>query len=522
MDISKKLILEHVRQVLNEQPNPMSFVRRFIGKYSDDIARAARNGDSITGALKRARGITRAEKEMVDAIDAVVEHTRIHSKGGRQALPKDTDELLKAIAGHGVKLSDDQWRQLYTGFFKAENVPLAFLDDMAADLVKNPKFISRYGKIKTERGLINNLKAKGYSDNSVNSIINAINEPENAGKYFGRFADDAAEAGGKAKPKGKVPPREPAPPRMKPVEPRVKPKSGTLGKYLKWKKRLIVAGAVAKVALLGATAYGVYWLWQKFFKDSMTEEEAKEELTPIVERLKKFFSVRPCMAAILDDDGVQLEIDPKGYTIIKVTKTGVPEYDQVGGLGFFDYGVVYKINEPKATGTYNCKGKSLAENYFNELIENVIFEQEQIAGVGDGNPSTGIGGIMIKWQTDATGKALTTASGAAVNKNCNNKTFPHEKGCRSKEISDVQACTTGLRITSVLDDNTINKLTSMGYDMSQGLTKEIYDTIMKKCGRQTSQRQQTQTTPTNNQTQRPANNMPKMQSKQATVQPNNP
>lgn len=512
MDITKKLILEHVRQVLNEQPNPMSFVRRFIGKYADDVAIAAERGESITGALKRARGVTRAEKEMVDAIDAVVEHTRIHSRGGRQALPKDTDELLKAIAGQGVKLSDDQWRQLYTGFFKSENVPIAFLDDMAQDLVRNPRFISRYGKIKTEKDLINKLKAKGYSDNSVNAIINAVNEPENAGKFFGRAIEDA---GGKPKPK----PGEKPTPGTKPT-PGGKGGPGALGRFFKGKKRLIIGGALVKLGLLGATAYGVYWLWNRFFKDVMPKDQAQENLAPLVERIKKFFAVRPCMADILDDDGVQLEIDPKGYTVIKVTNTGVPEYDQAGGLGFFDYGIVYKINEPKAIGTYNCKGKNLAEDYYNNLIEDVIFEQTQVAGYGDGNPNTGIGGISIKWQTDAQGNALQGASGASPNKVCNDKPLPHEKGCRSREISSVQACTSGLRITSVLDDATINKLTSLGYDMSQGLTREIYDAIMKKCGRPTSQRQATPTQ--KQQVQRPANNMPKMQSKQATVKPNNP
>lgn len=468
MEITKKIILEQVSQVLSEQ---MAFLKKFGAKFGDEIANAIRRGESISGAIKTARGITRAEREIVDAIDAVVEHTRIHSRGGRQTLPKDTDELLKAVAGQGVKLSDDQWRQLYTGFFKAENVPMTFLDDMAKDLVQNPKFISRYGKVKTEKGLISQLKGKGYSDNSVNSIINAINEPENIGKFYGA---GATTGGGRPRGGGKTPPRN-------------KPPRGSLGTYLKTKRRMMIAGAVAKAAFIGAGAFGIYWLWKNFFSDVVPEDDM-DSLQPILDRLNKFLTVRPCILDILDDEGVTLEIDEKGYLIVKMPKTGVAEYDQAGGLGFFDYGITYKINTPKAIGTYNCKGGNLAEEYYTDLIESILFEQE-INQVGDNNPNTGLGGFTIKWQTDAQGNALGRASAKFQGTNCDNKPLPHPKGCFSAEIGEVQSCIPGLRIDGVLGDTTINKLTAMGYDMSQGLTKEIYDAVMAKCGKQTSQRQ---------------------------------
>ena len=137
--------------------------------------------------------------------------------------------------------------------------------------------------------------------------------------------------------------------------------------------------------------------------------------------------------------------------------TGVPEYDNDGGLTFYIYGIVQKTGHPKATGTYSCIKQIPIDNSNSS-------EGNYLNVSGDGNPKTDIRNIQIKWQTDAEGKNVYANSGrASAHKNdCDNKPLPHEKGCFSAEIAQVQSCKGDVYVDGVLNDATIQNLNLLG------------------------------------------------------------
>lgn len=261
------------------------------------------------------------------------------------------------------------------------------------------------------------------------------------------------------------------------------------GKFSNVLKNIIKRKAIGAGIGLVVGGIGLYWLYNKFFKGQPYNEN---NLKTYAQKLSVFTQKRPCMKNILDDNGITLDIDSKNYLIIKMPHTGVPEYDAVGGLGFYDFGVVYKINQPKALGNYSCNATTISEqdtsnNDNTQGTDNTqntdSTPNSNTTSIGDGNPNTGLSGITIKWLTDENGKTLGTASGISKFTVCYGKPLPHPIGCRSNEIGTVQSCLPNITPNSILDDNTVRALQDMGYNMASGLTEDIYNSVMDKCGK---------------------------------------
>lgn len=183
------------------------------------------------------------------------------------------------------------------------------------------------------------------------------------------------------------------------------------------------------------------------------------------EQIYKFINNYPCMEGLIQEGKADATIDKKGYAVITIKKTGVSEYDAVGGLGFFNSGIVYKINQSKSLGTWTCKG------------------QYKLHGSDGSNTKTILSAIEILWQTDENGNTLSTASGIANYRSCSDEPLPHNVGCYSNQITNVQACLPGIEPNGTLDKPTLDALEKMGFDMSGGLTEEIYNAIMIENGK---------------------------------------
>jgi hypothetical protein len=503
--ITKKEILENINLDLSEQ----AVVKRLFQNFDDIIRNAAKNGINISQALKAAAK-TVEEKQFIEAVDAVIAHTRKHSKGGRVSLQKESDDFYKSLIKKGPQMGVDQWRQLYTGFLKANNIPSGLLDDVVADLLQNPKFITRY-RYKSRKALINTLKTKNYSDDAVNSIIRQIEENPQIGKnYFQTRPKPQSKQPTPDTPPGTKPPGT-KPPTTKPPKTPKNPKKKELTPWYKmpltknpyrkaqartvgtwFKRRWIDTKNIFRVlfvAGVGITAYTLKHFYEQHlaeggndFLADLSPEEKERYLAMIAEKTNQILKRFPCITSIVDDEGVYLDITEDGNVRIITPNTGNEQYDKEGGLAFYVNGIVQNVTNPRMRGTYACKGQHLSEDYFKNVVDGVLSEQTaKLTGVdpsqygGDGNKSTGIGDINIRWVTDRNGKSLIKRT----TKSCNRKPLPHVKGCLSSKIVNVQGAI-GMMANGILDDETINKLTSMGYDMSGGLTQEIYDAIVTK------------------------------------------
>jgi hypothetical protein len=66
-------------------------------------------------------------------------------------------------------------------------------------------------------------------------------------------------------------------------------------------------------------------------------------------------------------------------------------------------------------------------------------------------------------------------------KDCEGQDFPFAIGCKSSKIADVQRCI-GVTDDGKLGPNTRKALIDNKYDTSTGLSKDVYDAVMKNCG----------------------------------------
>lgn len=96
-------------------------------------------------------------------------------------------------------------------------------------------------------------------------------------------------------------------------------------------------------------------------------------------------------------------------------------------------------------------------------------------GGGGGSDKTGGGGGTVK---------------KSIYHDCDKKQLPHEFGCKSSIVKEVQSCI-GLESkyhTGNFGPITKKKLTELGYDVTNGITQEMYDKIKQNCNSTTTTR----------------------------------
>ena len=220
----------------------------------------------------------------------------------------------------------------------------------------------------------------------------------------------------------------------------------------KWEKFKKVAGRLKGKYLLylGLAGVGVWALW-KFFAGGTTKPE------------NELFG--KCLDDVIDDNGTTIANTTGGDPVVVVKNSGNSEYDGKGGLLFYNNGRVHMRDNSKRGG-WSCKG-----------TETVIAEQ-------DGNPNTGIGGINIKWDGETNPVTPNPVTPNPVNPNyhdCSSKDFPLEFGCVSPKIAEIQGCLGITPQKGNFGPKTKKGLEDLQYDLSGGITKEIYDKIKAAC-----------------------------------------
>ncbi len=151
------------------------------------------------------------------------------------------------------------------------------------------------------------------------------------------------------------------------------------------------------------------------------------------------------------------------------------------GVYFWDNG--YAITGDRTmTGKYDCGGQTTEISEQNESLD------EQEAG------TTYYPGIKIYWSNKKTAGGDAAGGGAArggsIYKPCDD--FPFEYQCKNEKIKEIQVCLgfPAKHQTGNFGPITQKALTDKGYDLSNGITEDIYNKIKSTCAAQS----QSQTT----------------------------
>jgi hypothetical protein len=121
-------------------------------------------------------------------------------------------------------------------------------------------------------------------------------------------------------------------------------------------------------------------------------------------------------------------------------------------------------------------------------LKDEVLKLAQGAGTstGDGNTKTGIGGIDIKWDGEENPTPPPPPVPPVPEKtkyhDCSNKDFPLEFGCISPKIAEIQTCLGVFPQKGYFGPKTQKTLKDLQYDMSQGITLDIYDSVKSNCG----------------------------------------
>jgi len=122
-----------------------------------------------------------------------------------------------------------------------------------------------------------------------------------------------------------------------------------------------------------------------------------------------------------------------------------------------------------------------------ELKDEVLkLAQGGATSSGDGNKNTGIGGINIKWDGANPDPNPNPNPNPRPKKSnyhdCSTKDFPLEFGCISPKIAEIQGCLSIQPQKGYFGPKTQKALSDLQYDLSGGLTAEIYNDVKSNCG----------------------------------------
>jgi hypothetical protein len=401
------------------------------------------------------------------------------------------DELLAALKAGTIDAVN--LGRVNKGILKSGAVTdVNLLRNIASDVVVEANFVNKYGKeyVKSgEAGARKLLQDNGYTRNAIDEIIKKMNSIKNYGQDVAALEKAAASKAVRSY-KDKLKKAEQAK-NAKEAEALVKTEAnmaatqtsaaGTHAEVLtireiapevkaiaqeskavvegmkpsKWQKFKAIAGKLKMKYLitLGIAGVGGWLLW-KWFKDGTTKPG------------DMLFG--KCLDDVIDDTGTTIRHTSGGDPVVQVTNTGNSDYDSKGGLWFYNNGRVF-IKDQSKRGRWSCKGS-----------ETVIAEQ-------DGNPNTGIGNINITWDGETapvTTEPVKTEPVKTDNPNyhdCSSKDFPLEFGCVSPKIAEIQKCLGITPQKGNFGPKTKKGLEDLHYNLSGGITKEIYDKIKSAC-----------------------------------------
>ena len=404
------------------------------------------------------------------------------------------DELIAALKGGAIDAVN--LGRVNKGILKSGAVTdVNLLRNIASDVVVEVNFVNKYGKeyVKSgESGARKLLQDNGYTRNAIDEIIKKMNSIKNYGQDVAALEKAAASKAvrsykDKLKKAEQVKNTKEAEVFAKGEANMATTQTGAAGTHAevltireiapevkaiaqeskavvesmkpsKWEKFKKVAGRLKGKYLLylGLGGVGLWALW-KFFAGGTTKPE------------NELFG--KCLDDVIDDDGTTITNTTGGDPVVQVKNTGFPGLDiESGGLWFYNNGRVWMINGTKK-GRWSCKG-----------TETVVAEQ-------DGNPNTGIGNIKITWDGETapvTTEPVKTEPVKTDNVNyhdCSTKKpdDPLEFGCIAPKIAEIQKCLGITPQKGYFGPKTKKGLEDLQYNLSGGITKEIYDKIIAAC-----------------------------------------
>lgn len=233
-------------------------------------------------------------------------------------------------------------------------------------------------------------------------------------------------------------------------------------------KTLYKQMSLKQLALYGLAGYGAYELLKGLFSSD-----------------KSTNGVLPACVANLPD--VTFAIGT-GDVVIAQIADGVDEKSSNhGGLQFWPNGrVITKDGEVR--GNYYCKGTSGgAEEVSATLAEQgAPVDSTSVAKPANQtlkSDTSKYSNIHIDWDGEKkTGEKINPKPGTDKMKyhDCSSKDFPYEFGCIGPKIAEIQGCL-GITPQKGYFGPKTRRMMKSTYDLSGGITKEIYDDVMSKC-----------------------------------------
>lgn len=362
------------------------------------------------------------------------------------------DEIFMAIKD-GSLLGKELGR-VEKGFLKSVNTPPSIRTVIVGHFINDPSVIKQLAG-KNVKEIKNLLKGKGYADDSIREIINQAkrnNLIDSAGVFKGSSKVKPSPAGGTTTTAGGATPKSPS----------FAEKLGVAtGKYLAAIKDQLRKRRSWKQILkwgigLGLTGALLWWM----VKDSGEELPKDMPTTPPDDS-----TWLPCIRELLKNNEAQMVTLRNGTYGVFVKSQEFPD-----GIVFYSNGRVMDGTRKKM-GSYRCKDGQTLVN------------EEQTTG----DP---LRNIDITWDGEQGGKEQPEAprktGGEPLYHDCSSKDFPFEFGCISPKIYEIQQClgvkpAAQYKTKGYFGPRTRKALTDLRYDISNGITKEIYDSIINKC-----------------------------------------
>jgi hypothetical protein len=231
-------------------------------------------------------------------------------------------------------------------------------------------------------------------------------------------------------------------------------------------KTLYKQMSLKQLALYGLAGYGAYELLKGLFSSD-----------------KSTNGVLPACVANLPD--VTFAIGEGDVVVAKIADGVDEKSNGHGGLTFYPNGRVI-TKDQQVKGNYYCKGTSGGA----EEVSATLAEQEApVDSTGVATPvnqtlksdTDKYSNIHIDWdgekKTDETPKPTTDK---LKYHDCSNKDFPYEFGCIGPKIAEIQGCL-GITPQKGYFGPKTRRTMKPNYDLSGGITQEIYDDVMSKC-----------------------------------------
>jgi hypothetical protein len=222
------------------------------------------------------------------------------------------------------------------------------------------------------------------------------------------------------------------------------------------RKTLIALG------VMGVSGLAAYFLYADMKKDETVILVDENGNTLTDEQINEWAD---CIQKLLKNkEGVL------GYTPTGIVRVIVKNSEYPNGIAFFTNGRVANL-ETKERGSWKCKSGQA-----------VIAESKKISFKSLLNEETNLSDIMtIAWDGKKTDDDKPTPPKPKYY-DCSQKPLPHEFGCRSEQIKEIQKC---LGLEERYQTGNFGPVTMRALG-GNSLTKEVYEKIKSECGSQSN------------------------------------